>query len=53
MQTTASVGDWETWTDMAFPEDGEYVFPRGLALLRVGEGTATYWEPNAWVRHEV
>jgi len=53
MQITASVGDWQTWTAMAFPEEGDYVFPRGLAPLRVGEGTGTYWEPNVWVRHEV
>ena len=53
MEITAPVGDWETRTAMAFPEDGEYVFPRGLAPLSVVGGTGTYWEPNVWVRHEV
>ena len=48
---SGSVEDWEEWTGIAFPEDGEYVFPRGLAPLRVGEGRGTYWEPNVWTVH--
>lgn len=51
MEITAPVRDWERWTGMAFPDDGEYVFPGGLAPLAVAEGTATYWEPNVWMSH--
>jgi hypothetical protein len=49
----APVADWEQWTGMAFPAPGEYVFPRGLAPLRIQDGIGTYWEPNVWMRHEV
>ena len=38
---------------MAFPEDGPYVFPGGLAPLNVSGGTGAYWEPNVWVRHDI
>jgi hypothetical protein len=31
---------------MNFPEDGEYVFPFGLAPLRVRKGAGTYWDPT-------
>ena len=49
----APVSDWEEWTGMQFPEDGEYVFPQGLAPLSVRNGIGSYWEPNIWMRHEV
>jgi hypothetical protein len=52
LQIEASVTDWERWTEMSFPEDGEYVFPSGLAPLRVRDGTGAYWEPNVWMLHD-
>ena len=45
--------DWEAWTGMAFPDDGQYVFPGGLAPLTVAGGEGDYWEPNVWMLHEV
>lgn len=51
LRITGSVAEWEAWTEMSFPEDGDYVFPHGLAPLRVGGGRAEYWEPNVWMRH--
>lgn len=53
MEITAPVQEWEAWTGMAFPEDGSYVFPAGLAPLNVSGGTGAYWEPNVWVRHDI
>ena len=53
MEISAPVADWEQWTGMAFPEDGDYVFPGGLAPLTVADGEAAYWEPNVWMRHPV
>jgi GNAT superfamily N-acetyltransferase len=53
LQIEAPVADWETWTGMAFPADGEYVFPRGLAPLAVHGGTGSYWEPNVWMLHQL
>jgi hypothetical protein len=53
MRITAPVADWEAWTGIAFPAEGSYVFPRGLAPLRVVDGMGDYWEPNVWMIHEV
>ncbi|WP_030570834.1 hypothetical protein [Streptomyces aureocirculatus] len=52
---TGTVAEWEGWTDMAFPEDGDYVFPGGLAPLRVDRtrDLGTYWEPGVWITHQV
>jgi hypothetical protein len=47
----APVSDWESWTDMEFPTDGDYTFPFGLAPLQVRGGTGLYWEPNVWMLH--
>ena len=47
------VASWEAWTGMAFPEDGQYVFPHGLAPLTVSGGEGDYWEPNVWMIHDV
>jgi hypothetical protein len=42
-----------SWTALAYPESGDYVFPHGLAPLHVDRDAAvgTYWEPNVWVVH--
>jgi hypothetical protein len=53
MQITASVPEWETWTEMSFPGDGQYVFPGGLAPLAVAGDVGSYWEPNIWMLHDV
>ena len=53
MEITAPVSDWESWVGMSFPEDGDYVFPEGLAPLTVIGGTGFYWEPNVWILHDV
>ena len=52
MTITASAADWEEWTGMRFPGDGQYVFG-GLAPLVVREGVGTYVEPNVWMIHQV
>ena len=48
-----TVAEWESWTDMAYPESGHYVFPRGLTTLHVDREAdlGTYWEPNVWIVH--
>ncbi len=53
LRIEASIGDWERWTEMVFPDDGDYVFPSGLAPLSVQGDVGHYWEPNVWVLHEV
>jgi hypothetical protein len=53
LRITGTVAEWESWTGMAFPESGEYVFPEGLATLHVDRDAdrAAYWEPNVWMIH--
>ena len=53
MRIDGPVDDWERWTGMTFPEDGDYVFPFGLSPLRVNDDVGFYWEPNVWMLHEV
>ena len=53
MLMRAPASDWEEWTGMRFPADGEYVFPGALATLVVSGGFGTHVEPNVWLRHRV
>ena len=53
LHITGTVDEWQEWTEMVFPEDGEYVFPGGLAPLTVRNGRGEYWEPNVWMLHAV
>lgn len=55
LRITGSVAEWEAWTGMKFPATGRYVFPRGLAPLRIDleADRGRYWEPNVWMRHAV
>lgn len=53
MVMRAPVADWEDWTGMRFPADGEYVFPGALATLVVADGIGAHVEPNVWLRHDV
>jgi len=53
LRITGTVAEWESWTGMAFPESGEYVFPEGLAPVRIDRvaDLGSYWEPNVWMVH--
>ena len=55
VKVSGTVAEWESWTEMAFPESGEYVIPGGLAPLEINreQDTGLYWEPNVWMRHAV
>jgi GNAT superfamily N-acetyltransferase len=53
MLIRAPASEWEEWTGMSFPEDGDYVFPGGLAILEVRDGIGTHVEPNVWMLHRV
>jgi GNAT superfamily N-acetyltransferase len=47
------VSDWEEWTGMQFPADGDYVVPEMLAPLHVRDGRGRHAEPNVWLRHRL
>jgi hypothetical protein len=53
LRIEAPVIEWERWTEMLFPDDGDYFFPAGLAPLSVRAGIGLYWEPNIWVLHNL
>ncbi|HEV2360083.1 MAG TPA: hypothetical protein VGS21_00115, partial [Acidimicrobiales bacterium] len=53
LEITAPVEDWENWTGLEMPADGQYVFQGGLAPMTVEGGVGRYFEPNVWMVHEV
>ncbi len=44
LHIAAPVENWQAWTGMAFPEDGQYAFPHGLAPFAVSGGEGDCWE---------
>jgi GNAT superfamily N-acetyltransferase len=50
---TGTVDEWEAWTQMRYPETGDYVFPAGLATVHIDRerDLGDYWEPNIWIVH--
>ena len=53
MRIEAPVPDWEEWTAIRFPDDGDYVVDGMLAPLRVSAGIGVHVEPNIWMRHRL
>jgi GNAT superfamily N-acetyltransferase len=53
MTVTGTRAEWEEWTQLQFPEDGDYVVPGGLVPVRFEGGRGTYVEPNVWMRHPI
>jgi hypothetical protein len=55
LRITGTVAEWEEWTQMAFPQSGDYWFPRGLATVEIDRDadSGSYWEPNVWMHHTV
>jgi hypothetical protein len=53
MVITGTIAEWESWTDMVFPETGRYVVPGALGLIDINlaEDSGTYIEENLWVQH--
>jgi GNAT superfamily N-acetyltransferase len=53
MSIAGTVAEWEQWTGMRFPGDGQYTFPDGLAPLEIDHDRdrGSYWEPNVWIVH--
>ena len=53
LRITGTVAERESWTGLAFPESGDYVFPEGLATVRIDRAAdrGSYWEPNVWLIH--
>jgi GNAT superfamily N-acetyltransferase len=45
--------EWEAWTDLQYPEDGDYIVPGALVPVHFQDGRGTYAEPNVWMRHPI
>jgi GNAT superfamily N-acetyltransferase len=55
MRITGTIAEWELWTDMRFPDDGQFTFPDGLAPVEIehARDLGSYWEPNVWIVHAI
>ena len=53
MTIEAPVSDWEEWTGMHFPDEGDHIVPGMLAPLHVRDDAGRHVEPNVWLRHSV
>ena len=53
MTIRGTVGEWERWTSMVFPDTGQYIVPLALAPLAVYRETdvAAYVDPSIWIEH--
>jgi GNAT superfamily N-acetyltransferase len=47
--------DWETWTELKFPQSGHYYIPGALNPMEmdVENDEGVYIEPNVWMVHQV
>jgi GNAT superfamily N-acetyltransferase len=47
--------EWEKWTDMKFPQSGQYTVPYALnpIEMNIENDEGVYIEPNVWIVHEV
>ena len=53
MTVEGTVAEWEHWTEMRFPESGEYVLRQALVPIEIDRerDRGIYVEPNVWMRH--
>jgi hypothetical protein len=55
MTIPGSVGEWEKWSGMSFPDSGEYVVTGALTLVSIDRDAdrGLYVEPNVWMHHRL
>lgn len=55
MTITGTVGEWEAWTGMAFPESGAYVVPGACEPVVIDREAdrGTYHDSNVWIVHDL
>jgi GNAT superfamily N-acetyltransferase len=55
MTVMGTIGEWEEWAEMRFPESGPYVVPGALNPVEMDleRDLGTYEEPNVWMRHPI
>ena len=47
--------EWEAWTGLKFPQDGQYYIPGALNPMQMdaGKDEGVYVEPNVWMVHRI
>jgi hypothetical protein len=55
MTISGTRSDWEQWTDIKFPQSGDYYIPGALNPIKmdVEKDEGIYVEPNVWMVHEL
>jgi GNAT superfamily N-acetyltransferase len=53
MLIEGSRDEWEAWTGLELPDDGEAIVPEALAPVRFQGGRGVYREPCVWVEHRI
>jgi len=55
MVIAGTVSQWESWTDMRFPDSGPYVVPGALqpVLIDRERDEGRYEDPNVWMLHRL
>lgn len=55
MRISGTVAQWQQWTELTFPDSGEYVVPGALNPISVDveRDEAEYVEPNVWMHHRL
>ncbi|WP_167883067.1 GNAT family N-acetyltransferase [Leptospira barantonii] len=55
MYVSGSVEQWETWTQMKFPESGSFAIPGALVPVGIDreKNLGEYVEPNVWFQHKI
>jgi GNAT superfamily N-acetyltransferase len=55
MKITGSIAEWESWTEMRFPESGKYTVPGALnpVTMNLEKDLGVYVEPNVWMVHKI
>lgn len=50
-----TLAEWEEWTDLKFPQSGQYIIPEALIPIEVSaeEDRGIYVEPNVWMAHRI
>lgn len=55
MSIRGTCAEWEAWTNMKFPQSGQYVIPGALnpMEMNVEKNEGVYVEPNVWMVHKI
>lgn len=55
MTYEGTIKEWESWTELRFPQSGEYIIAGGGSPLKIDResNNGTYYDPNVWVAYSL